>query len=87
MNSSALKNKLLREIRLMPDEKVGVVYDFIRGLRFGAPSSSKGTKQVMRFAGCWRDMPAGEFAGYLEDIAKRRPEAFSRRRSVEGRAD
>lgn len=83
MESSTLKSKVLEEINLVPEDRLRQVYDFVHYFRLGLETSRSNGKQIMDFAGCWRDMPDEMFTDFLEEITQRRQQAFSRRRSSE----
>lgn len=83
MNTSTVKTKVLEEIDLVPEDKLPQVYDFIHYFRLGLETSRGDTDRIMQFAGCWQDMPDDMFAEFLEEVAKRRERAFSRRRGSE----
>jgi hypothetical protein len=84
MTSLMIKNKVLREIDLIPEEQLADLYNFIHYFRLGLEtSSSQKNKQILAFAGCWQDMPDETFSDFMAEIAERRHRAFTRRRSGE----
>jgi len=44
-------------------------------------------EEIMRFAGCWEDMPDEDFENFLKDITERRKKASSGRRKSESFTD
>jgi hypothetical protein len=70
-----------KEIELIPEDKLSDLYNFIHYFRLGIELSSGDAQQTMRFAGSWRDMPDKDFDDFTREIAERRQQAFSRRRS------
>lgn len=40
-------------------------------------TSEDNAQQIMKYAGCWSDMPDEDFEGFLQDIEKRRCNAFT----------
>ncbi|HLG30380.1 MAG TPA: hypothetical protein VI387_09240 [Candidatus Brocadiales bacterium] len=83
MKKSIVRDKVMEEIKLLPEHKLSEVYDFIHYFRIGLQKSKGNVDQIMNFAGCWKDMPEKLFNEFLEDIGKRRKQAFTRRRSGE----
>jgi len=83
MAETDIRDKLMEEIKLIPDFKLSEVYDFIHYLRLGVQKSKVNIDQIMHFAGCWKDMPDNEFDDFLDDILRRRDRAFAWRRSDE----
>ncbi len=79
MNVSTLRTRVLEEIRLIPENKLPDLYDFIS--RLGLEASKGNDKQIMQFAGCWQDMPDETFAEFSKELAERRQRAFLRRRN------
>ncbi len=88
MTPAMMKNKVLQEIDLIPEDKLPDLYNFIHYFRLGLEvSRTKDGKRVMAFAGCWADMPDEMFDDSLAEIAERRQRAFKRRRGDESIAD
>ena len=85
MTPTMIKNKVLQEIELIPEDKLADLYNFIHDFRLGLEKAhGKGREQILAFAGCWQDMPDEIFADFTEEIAERRHQAFIRRRGSEG---
>ncbi len=81
MDSSRLKDKVFEEIRLIPNDRLAELYDFIHFFRIGLESQNRSKdEQFMEFAGCWNDMTTKEFQEFSYEIADRRKSSFSRRR-------
>jgi len=88
MTTLIIKDKVIQEIDLIPEEKLADLYNFIHYFRLGVEtSSSQENKQTLAFAGCWQDMPDETFSEFMAEIAERRHRAFTRRRSGESIAD
>lgn len=79
MEVSIIRDKVVEEIRLIPEHKLPEIYDFIHYFRLGLQNSKENIDQIMKFAGCWKDMPEKVFNEFSEEIAERRKQAFSRR--------
>lgn len=74
---------IIDEIKLIPNDKLAELYDFIHFYRLGLETTKNSTLEIMSFAGCWEDMPDEEFQNFLKEISDRRRHAFSRRREDE----
>ena len=72
MDSSVEKSKLLQEISLIPEDKLSDLYELLHYFRLGLEASRDRAQSVMRFAGCWRDMPDPVFDNFMEEVAQRR---------------
>ncbi|MBI5043234.1 MAG: hypothetical protein HZC10_05270 [Nitrospirae bacterium] len=83
MKELLIRERVIDEIKLIPDHKLSEVYEFIHYFRIGLQKSKGGIDQTMKFAGCWKDMPEQLFKEFLEDTKQRRKQAFSRRRNNE----
>jgi hypothetical protein len=79
MNSIELQNKVIEEIRLVPENKLPELYNFIHFFRLGLEADKRDVKKSMRFAGCWEDMTDKEFSEFREEISERRRQAFAGR--------
>lgn len=79
--SLLIKDKLLQEINLIPEDKLIGLYNFIYYFWLGLEKSKMkvDTKPVLAFAGCWQDIPDALFDDFMEDLSQRRHEAFRRR--------
>ncbi len=88
MTPLVIKNKVLQEIELIPEDKLADLYNFIHYFRLGLEKSQTTKhKQILAFAGSWQDMTTEEFTDFTTEIAERRHQAFIGRRSDEGIAD
>ncbi len=84
MEASTVRDRVVKEIQLIPEHKLAEIYDLVHYFRVGLQQGSSGTvDQIMGFAGSWKDMPEDTFREFLVEIAQRRSQAFSRRRSGE----
>lgn len=87
MYPSVIKQKLMHEIDLLPENKLSEVYDFAHYLRLAVKKQNKKNKDLLSFAGSWSDMPDEEFDLYLSNISDRRKKAFGSRRNSEAGTD
>ncbi len=87
MVSSGLQAAVLREISLVPEDKLTLLLDLIHYFRLGLEASRPSIQSTLEFAGCWSDLPEQDFAEFTEEILNRRQQAFSRRRSDEASPD
>ena len=79
MSTTLEREKLIAEVNRIPDDKLAEVYPILHYYRLGLESTQKPPPDVMQYAGCWADMPADEFADFLQAVRVRRHQAFSRR--------
>ncbi len=82
MTSTMMKDMIINEINLLPDEKLSEVYRFVHdfSLREEKNKAEENT-DLLSFSGAWKDMDSKMFDDYLTDIRSRRNKAFSGRRS------
>ena len=89
MTSAILRDKVIREINLIPQEKLSEVYNFIHYFRIGTekeiirPTASS----LLSYAGTWESMKDEIFDDFLSDIGNRRKRAFVGRRENEASID
>ncbi len=82
-----IKQRVLQEIELIPEDKLADLYHFLHYFRLGLEKAqSSKSKQILAFAGCWQDMSDELFAEFSTKIVERRSQAFMRRRNGEGLA-
>ncbi len=87
MGASVTRDRVIEEIRHIPEHKLSEVYDLLHYFRVGLQTSKGNADRIVKFAGCWGDMPAETFREFTEEILERRKQAFSRRRTSETGAD
>ncbi len=87
MSPSTARTKVIREVELIPEDRLADVYTLLHYFRIGLQSAEKQGRSVMQFAGCWEDMPSESFDSFLHEVGERRRRAFSGRRSDETGAD
>ncbi|MFH2220366.1 MAG: hypothetical protein ABII68_12005 [Pseudomonadota bacterium] len=76
MDKNQLREKVIKEISLIPFDKLDEVYDFIRFFRIGTERVKANKEKILSFAGCWEDMADETFNDFLLEIKHRRKEAF-----------
>ena len=76
-------SEVMEEIKLVPKDRLPVIYDFIHFFRLGLATVQDDTEEIMRFVGCWQDMTNEEFEDFSQEIAGRRRQAFSGRAGCE----
>ncbi len=81
------QEQVLREIQLIPEDQLEVVYAILHYFRLGLETTQGQSKSIMRYAGCWKDMPEEVFSELSNDLQTRRHQAFSRRYVRETRID
>lgn len=82
-DTNTVREKVLEEIKLLPDEKLPAVLNFILSFQLGRQLSNRKPDRVTSFAGSWRDMPEEFYNEFIGEITTRRQIAFSRRRNRE----
>lgn len=85
----AIRNKVLKEINLLPEEKLKEIYNLIHFFRLGlqkGKSKSK-NKSIMNFAGIWQEMSEKDFNDFSHEVEMRRKSAFITRRDLETSID
>ena len=82
MASTRLKDKILSEISLLPQDKLSEVYNFLHSFRLGEETGKiEADIDLMSFSGSWKEMDNETFDDFLSDIANRRRRTFRDRRS------
>jgi len=83
MEQLQMREKVIAELRDIPDEKMKKIYEYIRLLRIDPQNSSSNVDKIMGFAGCWSDMPDNTFSDFIQEVKDRRTQAFAGRRENE----
>ncbi len=83
MKLSGLKNKVFDEIQLVPENKLKELYDFIHYFRLGIETSKEPSTEIMKFAGCWNDMPKELYDDLSGEFLSRRTGTSLRRQGYE----
>ena len=77
-----IKEKIIREMKKIPEEKITELYDVIHFFRIGIESRKKDIKNrsraALKFFGIWEDMSPEE-AAVLDEIGSRRQKTFRKR--------
>ena len=87
MNTTLEREKLIAELNRIPDDKLAEVYLILHYYSLGLELAQKQPPNIMRYAGCWADMPADEFTDFLQEVHVRRRQAFSGRHARETSVD
>ena len=77
-----LQDKILAELKQIPEVNLAELYDIIHHFRLQLEREQQ-ENPTMKLAGVWMDMPAEQFQSLLDEIGTRRQQAFSRRRADE----
>ncbi len=80
MGISIGRERVIEEIQLIPEEKLTELFDFLHHFRIGLQKSKGNSAGIMKFAGCWREMPEELFQEFTEEIVQRRKNAFTGRK-------
>lgn len=82
MSPAMIRRKVEEEIARVPDENIAKLYDLVHNFRL-RPRAAGNAEKIMRLAGSWADMPAEDYAAFVEEIEERRRQAGVGRRSHE----
>ena len=80
MSQLEMREKVIEELRKIPDEKMENIYEYIHHIRTETQNSMTNVDKIMSFAGCWSDMPDNAFTEFIQEIRDRRAQAFAGRR-------
>ena len=83
MESSNIRTEVIKEINLIPEEKLTQLYNLIHYFRLGVENKietvisrteddDKRREKIMQYAGSWNDMSNEVFADFYEEIFTRR---------------
>jgi len=79
MNVSELRAKVVEEIQNIPEDKLTELLNLIHAFRLRLEPASFPSHSIMKFAGCWNDLPDDTYTEFLDDISQRRQQAFTQR--------
>ena len=85
MENTITRDKILEEVKRIPERKLAGLFALIREYRLGLEPEDH--KPARKYAGCWKDMPDEVYHDFVDEIAQRRSQAFSRRRDREANLD
>ena len=80
MSQLEMREKVIEELRKIPDEKMENIYEYIHHIRTETQNSRTNVDKIMSFAGCWSDMPDNAFTEFIQEMRDRRAQAFAGRR-------
>lgn len=83
MKISSIREKVVEEVKQIPEEKLPQILDLIHRFRLGLQFSRKPTDKITSYAGCWKDMPEDIYQDFMSEVNQRRHTAFSGRRKRE----
>ncbi len=79
---AGIKERIIKEVDKLPEDKIAEVYDFIHLFRIGIESQKKSAKDrrqtALKFFGIWRNLSNKEKA-VLDDIQLRRQRTYRER--------
>ncbi len=87
MTSANLRDKLIEEIRLLPDTQLEEIYNMIHEFRMSSKTTQNKLDNTLKFAGSWNDLTEEEFRDLSDEISSRRQQAFTQRRNHENILD
>ncbi|MEQ9621979.1 hypothetical protein [Coleofasciculus chthonoplastes] len=82
---SDLRTKVFEEIQSIPDDRLIELLEVIHSFRLRSEPASTPIQPIMKFAGCWRELPNETYTEFLDDISQRRQQAFQERQNRETR--
>jgi hypothetical protein len=83
MKATTVREKIIEEIKLIPEDKLSELYRLVHHLRLQSEPLSDRSEEIMTFAGCWQDIPEEEFEQFYSEIAERRRASSARRQHLE----
>ncbi|MBI1811469.1 MAG: hypothetical protein HY035_02450 [Nitrospirae bacterium] len=79
---AGIKERIIKEVEKLPEDKIAEVYDFIHLFRIGIESQKKAVKdkrqEALKLFGIWKNMSSRESA-VLDEIHSRRQRTFRER--------
>ena len=72
-------NTLIKEIKQIPKDKLGEVHKFIKSLNQNSKRHNSSKKDLMSFAGSWKDISEEDFKNITKEIKRTRKNLFSRK--------
>ncbi|MBI4670117.1 MAG: hypothetical protein HY741_00400 [Chloroflexi bacterium] len=87
MSSSIERERVIEEIRRLPENRLDEIYSLLHFFRIGLETSRDKIKPIMQFAGAWSEMSEDTFADFMRSITTRRQEASAGRRIRETNID
>lgn len=87
MGISIGRERVIEEVQLIPEEKLTELFDFLHYFRLGLQKSKGSSSEIMKFAGCWKEIPEEIFQEFTEEIKQRRKNGFTGRRARETSID
>jgi len=73
MDNSVVLDRVIQEIRLIPNHKLDEMYDLIHYFRLGLENSSRDTAPIMALAGSWQDLTEANFQEFMQEIRQPQP--------------
>lgn len=72
-------NNIMQEIRQVPNEKLEEVYKFVKSLNKNTSGKNSHKKDLMSYAGSWKDMNDEDFKDFIKETKRTRKNLFSRK--------
>ncbi|MCX5809927.1 MAG: hypothetical protein NTX36_11250 [Proteobacteria bacterium] len=80
MQQTLIREKVIEELRKIPEKNLGRIYEFIKNFSTEEPSPKTAADKIMAFAGSWKDMGDDLFSDLTRELSERRKQAFMGRR-------
>ena len=71
-------NTILEELRNVPVERLEDLYSIIHSLQADTKKSDKTSKEILSFAGSFRDMSDHDYNDFLSQVKQTRSDLFDR---------
>mgnify|MGYP001593702661 FL=1 len=79
---AGIKERIIKEVEKLPEDKIAEVYDFIHLFRIGIEGQRKAVKdkrqEALKLFGVWRNL-SGKESAVLNEIQSRRQRTFRER--------
>lgn len=79
LKEKQLKTKIIKKLEDIPAERLKEVYRILNSVQFSEKKPQK-KKNMLTFAGIWKDMPEDVFESFTKRLHVRRKRAFGKRR-------
>lgn len=81
MSPAEIREKIVEEINQLPRERLPELYQIVHDFRLRTNGGEGDAQDIMRFAGCWSDLPADLYEEFTTRLHDRRSRASQERRA------
>lgn len=75
-------NTILKELKNVPVDKLKDLYSIIHSLRANTKKTTASSKQILSFAGAFKDMEHSDYEEFVQETKKTRIQLFDRDNSL-----